>query len=59
MGITAAVRSSPIIAYMFLSPDCNPTAKGKIMFPAPKNMENRARPIARDWDFKMRFIIYT
>src|SRR5579862_2073076 len=57
IGMIAAVKINPKEAKSVLSPENWPTAKGKTMFPAPKNMEKRASPIERDLDLKIFFII--
>src|SRR5690242_15469352 len=55
VGITAAVSINPRVATRFLSWAACPTASGKIMLPAPKNMENIARPMANDDDLNKFF----
>ena len=55
-GTTTAVSINPSMAYTFLSPANCPMAKGKIKFPAPKNIENRANPEDIDFDFNKLLI---
>lgn len=57
MGIKAAVKIRPDIAKKFLSPAYCPRANGKIILPAPKNIENIASPIAKDSDLNKLFKI--
>ena len=43
-GSPTPVRTNPTIPNKYLSPSIFPSAGGKIKFPAPKNIENRAKP---------------
>ena len=47
IGITTAVIAKPKVTNHQLSPDCTPKNGGRIRFPAPKNIENKAKPVIK------------
>ena len=47
IGITTAVIINPIVTQNQSSPELYPNNGGNNKFPAPKNMENKAKPVIR------------